>query len=181
MGHCATDSRNVPRITLGLKVSLTWLLCVLVWLLWSGPTGQAVLASYVSAWGPIGIAAVAGVFLAAVALYCRTLEHCLSLIAPDHRRAEPSSVWLMFLIPYNFVEDFFIVMNVARSLGQEASANPKLHGLRGFGIWSGAGWCTAQLLSLVPGAPGEAAGVAAVVLWAKHWGFIVRVNHLLAE
>ncbi len=87
----------------------------------------------------------------------------------------------MFLIPYNFLEDFFIVSNVARSLRQEASTNPRLQGIRGFGIWSGNGWCTAQLLSLLPGVMGEAAGLAGGVLWAKHWHFIAKVNRLLSR
>lgn len=181
MGHARTGISPVPPVTLALKISLTWLLCALVWLLWRGPTGQAVLASYSGALGATGLATLAAAFLAAVALYCRTLENCLSLVKPDHRRAEPSSAWLMFLIPYNFVEDFFIVISLAHSLRREASVNPKLQGLRGFGIWSGTGWCTAQLLALLPGAPGELAGIAAVVLWAKHWRFVANVNHLLGR
>jgi hypothetical protein len=119
------------------------------------------------------------VFLAAVAAYCRSLETCLERIRPRARAASPRSVWLMFLVPYNFVEDFFIVRNVAASLRAEAAVNPALGELRGFGTVSGLGWCTAQIISLLPNHVGEAAGAVALVLWIVHWRFIARANALL--
>ncbi len=164
-----------------LKIVATSLLCALVWIVWSGPEGQAALASYVDAIGSVGIFASASAFLIAIALYCRTLSRCLFLIEPEHRAAEPTSVWLMFLIPYNFIEDFFIVGKVARSLRQESSTNRKLHGLKHFGIWSGTGWCTAQLLSFAPGSIGELAALVGGFLWARHWQFIAKVNRLMAR
>jgi hypothetical protein len=85
----------------------------------------------------------------------------------------------MFLIPYNFVEDFIIVGNLARSLRREASVNPKLHHLKGFGVSTGMGWCTAQLVSLVPGSVGEIGALIAAFFWAKHWHFVGRVNRLM--
>jgi hypothetical protein len=87
----------------------------------------------------------------------------------------------MFLIPYNLIEDFLIVNKLARSLRREASTNLRLHKFSGFGVWSGNGWCAAQLLSLLPGSFGEAAGSVAILLWARHWHLIVRVKHLLAQ
>jgi hypothetical protein len=119
------------------------------------------------------------VFLAAVALYCRSLQSCLELIRPEARAASARSVWVMFVIPYNFVEDFFIVHNIARSLRAEAAVNPVLGHLRSFGAVSGLGWCTAQIISLVPNQIGEVAGVMALVLWVIHWRFIAQVNSLL--
>ncbi len=119
-------------------------------------------------------------FLAMVALYCRTLQRCLERVRRESRAANPGSVWLMFLIPYNFVEDFFIVHNVARSLRAEAAVNPALTGLRGYGAASGLGWCTAQIVSLVPNRVGEIAGVVAFVLWLVHWRFIAGVTRLLS-
>ncbi|RQS66471.1 hypothetical protein DID96_23895 [Burkholderia sp. Bp8963] len=123
---------------------------------------------------------VAG-FLLAVALYCRSLQRCLSLLQAQSRTAEPGSVWLMFLIPYNFIEDFFIVANVSNSLRAEARYNPRLRGLENFGMRSGHGWCAAQLVAFVPNWLGELATLVALLLWALHWRFIIRVNRLLSQ
>jgi hypothetical protein len=131
--------------------------------------------------GPLGISALVIAFLLAVGIYCRTLQRCLLLVAAPNRASHPSSVWIMFLIPYNFIEDFFIVKKLASSLRREASANPQLNEMTRSGSWCGNGWCAAQILSLVPGPFGEAATVAAVVLWASHWFFIARVNRVLAR
>jgi hypothetical protein len=136
---------------------------------------SGVLASVAKIGVPALVVSVA-VFLAAVAFYCRSLQTCLERIRPEARAASPRSVWLMFLIPYNFVEDFFIVRNVAASLRAEAAVNPVLGHLRGFGTVSGLGWCTAQIISLIPNGLGEAAGAVALVLWIVHWRFIARVN-----
>lgn len=105
----------------------------------------------------------------------------LKRIRPEARAAHPRSVWLMFLIPYNFVEDFFIVHHVARSLRAEAEVNPALADLRSFGAASGLGWCAAQIVSLMPNRVGEIAGLVALVLWVVHWRFITRANHLLRD
>lgn len=139
---------------------------------------SGVLASVTRIGLPALLATVA-VFLAAVAFYCRSLQRCLERIRPEARAASPRSVWLMFLIPYNFVEDFFIVHNVATSLRAEAAVNPALGRLRGSGTASGLGWCTAQIISLIPNQAGEAAGAVALVLWIVHWRFIARANALL--
>jgi len=47
-------------------------------------------------------------FFILVVLYCRTLQKTLCLISPHQRKCTPKSVWLMFLIPYNFIEDFLL-------------------------------------------------------------------------
>ena len=128
-------------------------------------------------WLPVFL--IVGVFLIAVAIYCRSLQRCLSLVAPARRVAEPRSVWYMFLIPYNFIEDFFIVKNVARSLENEARLNPRLANIKHFGAVSGYGWCSAQLVSLLPNLAGEIAAVVALFFWLIHWRFIWRINSLL--
>jgi hypothetical protein len=119
------------------------------------------------------------VFFIAVAFYCRTLQTCLNLIKPENRKTKPSSVWYMFAIPFNFIEDFFIVINVSNSIDAEKSSNMKLKDLNDIGLVSGIGWCIAQLLSLIPNTAGQIAGAVAIVLWIIHWRFIVRINKLL--
>ena len=131
--------------------------------------------------GLLGSVVLAAAFLAIVFLYCRDLYRSLSLVRPSAREASPRSVWLMFLIPYNFVEDFFIIANVASSLRREAQHNVALHPFKRFGMVSGLGWCTAQIVSLLPNAIGSIAGVLALLLWIIHWRFIRRVNAVLTE
>lgn len=108
------------------------------------------------------------IFLTLVFLYCRDLQLSLSLVSPQVRQASPRSVWLMFLFPYNFVEDFFIIANVAISLRQEAERNSALQLFKSFGLVTGFGWCTAQIISLLPKAVGSVAGMLALPFWIIH-------------
>jgi hypothetical protein len=126
--------------------------------------------------GITGSVIVGLVFLCAIVFYCRDLQTSLSLISPEARVASPRSVWWMFFMPFNFVEDFFIVANVARSIKNEAAKNPALAGLKSVGLWSGLGWCTAQIISLIPHELGSIGSVFALVFWIVHWRFIRSVN-----
>lgn len=131
--------------------------------------------------GLLGSVVLVAAFLAVVFLYCRDLSRSLSLVRPSVRKASPQSVWLMFLIPYNFVEDFFIIANVANSLRQEAQHNTALQQFKSFGMVTGLGWCLAQIVSLLPNEIGSLAGILALLLWIIHWRFVRRVNAILTE
>ena len=84
-------------------------------------------------------------------------------------------MWWMFAVPYNFVEDFFIVRAVAASLAADGRVTP--------GRWKvvGYGWCALQILSLFPGVAGYAGGAAALPVWAAHWVMTARINRSLAR
>lgn len=86
--------------------------------------------------GAIGLLCV---FLLFVYFYCRDLQTTLERISTHNRICSPKSVWLMFLIPYNFIEDFFIVNNIAASLRRESKSNPALRKLQYFGIQGNSG------------------------------------------
>lgn len=120
-------------------------------------------------------------FFVMVAFYCRTLQRCLTLISPENRKAKPNSVWYMFAIPFNFVEDFFIVINVANSIEGEKKSNVKLKNISDFGMVSGIGWSIAQVLSFIPNYIGQIAGVLGMVLVIHHWILITRINKLLVS
>lgn len=130
--------------------------------------------------GPLGAIGLTLLLLVAVFLYCRDLQRTLSLVRPACRAAAPRSVWLMFLLPYNFIEDFFIVAHVAQSLRREAQTNDALRSFSRFGMLSGIGWCSAQILSLIPHPIGSLAGLLAVPLWLVHWHLIRRINRALS-
>ncbi|MBS0371842.1 MAG: hypothetical protein JSS57_21885 [Proteobacteria bacterium] len=145
----------------------------------SPPPGGGVLRE-LAAFGIPGSLAIGALFLSLVFLYCQDLHTTLSLIHPRARAASPRSVWLMFLVPYSFIEDFFIVLNVTRSLQRESSQNAVFGQFRNFGMLSGIGWCSAQLISLLPNDVGLIGGLMALPLWILHWRRIRQANSLLS-
>lgn len=129
--------------------------------------------------GPVPALAAALVFLGLVLAYCLDLRRTL-VLAREPRPAPPNSVWLMFLIPYNFIEDFWIVRHVSQVF-DEAFAGPRGKRLATSSRWLGYGWCGAQLVSLLPTGFGTAAGGVAVVLWIAHWALVRHGNALLSR
>jgi hypothetical protein len=161
-----------------IKIAGTAVVVVLLSCPWWAPQwGTGVLGEIAGQPMPLSLVVVA-TFLGLVALYCRMLHRTLTLVRPDARTAAPASVWWMFAIPYNFVEDFFIVHNVAASMAADASIPT-----RELRRWSalGYGWCALQILSLFPGAAGFSGSVLALTLWAAHWWMTVRINRRLAD
>ncbi len=147
------------------------------WALWHAfqvaPEGRGIFGE-IALFGPHGALAAVALFLVVVFFYCRDLGRTLAAVSPGARRARPASVWWMFALPYNFIEDFFIIHHVSASLRAEARGNIALAGWRRFGEWSGLGWCGAQIVSLAPNLVGSAAGLVALALWWLHWRFIRR-------
>jgi hypothetical protein len=164
---------------LALKILLTVPVAVLLAYPFFDPSSGAGVLGELSLLGPGPALLVAGAFLALVFVYCRDLSTVLSLVRPEARTAAPASVWWMFLIPYNFVEDFFIVANVARSLRREAVHHEALRARGSDGMITGLGWCAAQIVSLAPSEVGAVAGLVALPLWALHWREIRRAIALL--
>ena len=155
-----------------LKLALTLLVSIALALPFFYPSVASGFLTEMKMLGVAGSLFVIALFLLLVFFYCKDLQKILELIKPENRRTKPKSVWLMFLIPYNFIEDFFIIYHVSASLEREAKDNASLGDLTSNGSKSGIGWCAAQILSLLPGVLGQIAGVLAIVLWVVHWRFI---------
>lgn len=130
---------------------------------------------YGTHWGVAGVV----IFFGAIALYCKSMQTTLRLVQPVNRRAHPKSVWWMFVVPYNIIEDFFIIDNVSRSIEREARTNAKLAGLKDYGYVTGMGWAIAQVMSFIPNEIGLVSGLFGMLLWIRHWYFIGKVNRLL--
>jgi hypothetical protein len=127
--------------------------------LWAPQWGAGLLGEIFVVPFPGNLLIVVG-FLALVALYCRTLQVTM-------RRAGSSrsgSVWWMFAVPANFVEDFYIVRRIGSVLRGRIA--PRIHSSW---LLLGHGWCAFQLVSLLPGAVGLTGGTVAVVAWLAHW------------
>lgn len=137
--------------------------------LWAPAWGAGLLGEILLVPFPGNLVVVGG-FLALVAAYCLTLQRTLRLAGAPR----PASVWWMFAIPANFVEDFYIVQRVGVAI---AGAVPPgvLTGWR----WLGFGWCAFQIVSLVPGVIGLLGGTVAIVLWLTHWMLTLVVNRRL--
>ena len=155
-----------------LKLLLTAGVCGLIG--WSLARPDKGFLAELALLGPWGSAVLVLAFLLAVALYARDLQRVLEAIPEPFRAARPKSVWLMFLLPYNFVEDFWIIGNVAASLKAQAAARGVTTGT--FGLISGLGWCALQILALVPHEVGSVAGLLAVPLWLWHWAYVRRAR-----
>ena len=164
-----------------IKITLTILLVVWATQPFIMPTNEDSILSEIYRIGVFPSIAIMLSFFVMVAFYCRTLQRCLTLIKPENRKAKPTSVWYMFAIPFNFIEDFFIVINVANSIQEEKKSNIKLKNVSDFGMVSGIGWSIAQVLSFIPNIVGQIAGLLGMVLVIYHWYQISRINKLISN
>lgn len=169
------------KMNILIKIVLTIIIVLAITYPYINPAEEVSILDRVFSIGLTGSLILAVIFLTAVAFYCRTLQKCLELIHPDCRAASPKSVWFMFLIPFNIIEDFFIVLNISNSIQAEARQNTSLLTLKEFGTVSGLGWCIAQVLSFIPNYVGQISGFVGLILWILHWNFITKVNKLLVE
>jgi len=99
-----------------------------------------------------------------------TLQRALVRCAPESREMSPGAVWLSLIPLFNFVWQFIVVVNVARSLHNEfvrrnlpvSEPNP--------GLALGLATLTLGLVSLVPviGVFASVAGlVCGIIYWVK--------------
>ena len=62
---------------------------------------------------------VFAIFLVPFIFYLLTLQKALNRCSPECRAMNPAMVWLMFVPLFHIVWQFFVVLNVAKSLGAE--------------------------------------------------------------
>lgn len=137
-----------------------------VWLIVSGATSpEGGVLGEVGALGVRTATALGVALLVSVAFFCRDLERLLTLLPESARAMTPKSVWWMMVIPFNFVEDFFIVADVTQSLEQAGLAR---HASKGWAF----GWCTAQIASLLPGPVGQLSSLVTTIAWIAHWAMV---------
>jgi hypothetical protein len=172
----------MKRLFIFKFMATTLVAIVMLYPFWSvagNKAGSNGVLESLGAMGSFATSAIVSAFVLGVALYCRSLHKCLSLVQPSCQAMNPKMVWLMFVPFYNIVEDFFIILNVTHSIEREAQINQRLEVLNSFGRVSGFGWCIAQVAALFPSFLGEAAGFIALIFWVIHWRLITKVNSLL--
>ena len=62
---------------------------------------------------------VLAILLIPAIFYALTLQKALNRCSPENRAMAPGMVWLLFIPLFNLVWHFFVVLNLAKSLGAE--------------------------------------------------------------
>jgi hypothetical protein len=116
--------------------------------------------------------------LIALILYLLTLQKALKKCAPTSRTMEPGRVWLTVIPLFGLVWHFIVVMNVAKSLGNEFARLgipcPEPAPGQPIGLAS----CVCNCCIFIP-LLGGIAGIAGLVLWAVYWVKIAKYSRAL--
>jgi hypothetical protein len=121
---------------------------------------------------------VIGIMLVPFIFYCLTLQKALNRCSPENRAMNPGMVWLMFIPLFNIVWHFFIVVNMAKSLGAEfqkrgMAEEPKP------GQNIGMVMCILCCCGVVP-VLGILASLAGFVCWILYWVKIAGFSSKIA-
>jgi hypothetical protein len=118
------------------------------------------------------------VFLIPAIFYLITLQGALSKCAPGSRTMEPALVWLLLIPLFNLVWSFFVVMGLAKSLGNEFQRRgiPGSEPLPGQNLGIAMNIC--GCCSIIPFISFLTAP-AAFVLWIIYWVKIAGLSQLL--
>jgi hypothetical protein len=115
----------------------------------------------------IGLVLFGLVALVVMILYLLTLQKALSRCSPESRAMSPGLVWLMLIPCFNLVWQFFVVINIAKSLKAEFTK-------RGLPIEDKPGqtigliMCIAPFVSWIPFV-GCIASIAQIVCFIMYW------------
>jgi hypothetical protein len=107
------------------------------------------------------------IFLIPAIFYCLTLQKALNRCAPENRAMAPGMVWLIFIPVFALVWQFFVVINIAKSLGAEFQK-------RGIaeepepGKKLGLIMCILACCSIIP-LLGILCSIGALVCWIMYW------------
>jgi hypothetical protein len=127
-----------------------------------------------------GLAAIAtvglivfAIFLIPLIFYILTLQKALNNCAPANRAMQPGSVWLLLIPCFGIIWHFFVVINMAKSLGAEFQARGiaeepepgKMLGLIMCGL------ACASIIPIIGGLFGLGYLVCWIIYWVKIAGF----------
>jgi hypothetical protein len=112
---------------------------------------------------------ICAVMLVPAIFYLLTLQKALNRCSPENRAMNPGMVWLMFIPLFNIVWQFFIVLNMAKSLGAEFQK-------RGIAEDPNPG----QTLGLVMCIANLICGPVGLVCWILYWVKIAGYSARLA-
>jgi hypothetical protein len=126
----------------------------------------------------IGMLVVFVIMLVPAIFYLLTLQKALNRCAPENRAMAPGLVWLLLIPLVNIVWHFFVVINIAKSLGAEFSK-------RGLaeepepGKKIGLIMCILACCGIIP-LLGVLCSIGALVCWILYWVKIAGFSAKLA-
>jgi hypothetical protein len=117
-------------------------------------------------------------FLIPAIFYLLTLQNALNKCAPASRAMDPGMVWLLLIPVFNLIWNFFVVMNIAKSLASEYARRgiPSPEPLPGQPIGLAMSICACCCIIPVLG---MLAGLANLVLWVVYWVKIAEYSRIL--
>ena len=118
------------------------------------------------------------VFLIPAIFYLLTLQNTLAKCPPGVRTMEPGMVWLQLIPLFHLIWQFFVVMALGQSLGNEFRRRgiPYPDPLPGQNI--GMAMCICGCCGIIP-IINLLAGPAAFVLWIVYWIKIAEFSRML--
>ncbi len=116
--------------------------------------------------------------LAIAIVYLLTLHKCLGRVSPQNRAMAPGLVWLNLIPLVGLVWNFFVVLNISKSLVAEGQT-------RGINLGDGGktvGLVMAILVacSIIP-LVNMLTGIGALVFWILYWVKIAGYSNQLAQ
>jgi hypothetical protein len=116
--------------------------------------------------------------LVVLILYLLTLQKVLRKCAPASRTMEPGKVWLTLIPAFGLVWHFIVVLNMAKSLGNEFESRGIPCPEQAPGQTVGLANCVCSCCTFIP-LLGGLAGLIGLVLWIIYWARIAEFSRLL--
>lgn len=117
-------------------------------------------------------------YFAAYFLYILSLSRALRKCSPPFRKIQSETLWLL-LIPFiNFIWHFFVVLGLAKSLGNEFRARNISNVEREPGKSIGIAMCVCGVCSFIP-ILGALIALVHIILWTIYWAKISEYSRRL--
>ncbi len=123
---------------------------------------------------------VCALLLIPAIFYLLTLQKALAKCSPASRTMEPGMVWLCLIPLFTLIWNFFVVMALGKSLGNEMARRgiPNLEPLPGQPVGLAMSICVC--CSIIP-VLGTLASLAALALWILYWVKIAKYSSMLGD
>jgi len=116
--------------------------------------------------GGVGLVFMCLMLVPAV-FYLLTLQKAFTRCAPENRAMQPAMVWLLLIPLFGLVWHFFVVLNLAKSLGSEFKKRNLVEDPEP-GKTLGLVLCILPLCSVIP-LVNMVTGIGSLVVWIMYW------------
>src|SRR5882672_5369822 len=126
------------------------------------------MGDFLQPWHLMVLFVVAGIMMLPAILYILTLQKALNKCAPGSRTLDPTMIWLLIVPFVNIIFNFFVVLGMAKTFGNEFRRRGKPVADPTPGQTIGLAMCICIVCSVIP-ILGILAGVAGLILWIMYW------------